>query len=89
VQLESAAAEAFRVPSAAVVRSAGQAYVFIRVQNDSQDGFEIRPVGIGGHEGAGPADGLLITSGLYGNEQIAVSGVAALKAAWLGMGGGE
>ncbi|MEW6612386.1 MAG: efflux RND transporter periplasmic adaptor subunit [Pseudomonadota bacterium] len=74
--------DAWDLPLAAVVRDRGQAYVFVR----TRAGFTARPVTV-----LGSADQRVRVRGpLKAGEQVAVAGVAALKAAWQGdSGGGE
>jgi len=81
VRLELAAAESqFRVPSGAVVRSGEKAFVFRR----EPYGFAARSVQVVSEQG-----GYAVLAGsLQAGDAVAVSGLAALKAAWLGQGGG-
>ena len=81
VRLELAAAESqFRVPSGAVVRSGEKAFVFRR----EPYGFVARSVQVVSEQG-----GYAVLAGsLQAGDAVAVSGLAALKAAWLGQGGG-
>lgn len=72
---------AWTVPAAALVRHEGQAYVFVR----EASGFRILPVTV---LGAG-AETVQLGGPLQAGQQIAVSGLVALKAAWLGLSGGE
>lgn len=72
-------AKAFEVPAAAVARSGGKDYVFVH----TDAGFRVQPVQVAQREHGK----VVITAGLTGNEQLAVSGIAAIKAAWAGMGG--
>lgn len=67
------------VPVAAVVHSKGQAYVFVRRNGK----FEVQPVTVA----AQADDSAWISDGLSADDEVAVSRIAALKAAWLGMGG--
>lgn len=69
---------AITVPSQAVVRQAQQSYVFVR----RAEGFAPTPVALG------TADGVQVrvNKGLQAGDEIAVSGIAALKGAWLGLG---
>ena len=73
-----AAATGLGVPTQAVVRDAGQAYVFVR----TPQGFVPTPVELGGQSGAQ----VLVRSGLQAGDEIAVRGTAALKGAWQGLG---
>lgn len=68
----------FRVPRSAVVRVQERAYVFVA----TADGFEPVEVRVVAEESAH----LLVQGGLQPGSGIAVAGVAALKAAWLGAG---
>ncbi len=81
VQPRAAAPEAaggVSVPPQAVVRQAGQAYVFVR----SPQGFVPTPVELGDL-----AQGLLpVRRGLQAGDEVAVAGIAALKGTWLGLG---
>ncbi len=80
VRLELAAAQArLRVPAAAVVRSGERAFVFAR----EPYGFTARAVQVVAEEGGYT----VVTGSLKSGESVAVSGLAALKAAWLGQGG--
>ena len=73
-----AGAGALSVPAQAVVRQEGQAYVFVR----SSQGFVPTAVELGPQgNGAWP-----VRSGLKAGDEVAVSGTAALKGAWLGLG---
>lgn len=77
----SADTTGLNVPPQAVVRHAGKAYVFLRTAH----GFVPTAVELSG-EGSGA---LQVRSGLKMGDTIAVRGIAALKGAWLGLGGGE
>lgn len=68
------------VPMSAVIRSADAAYVFVR----EPGGFTVQSVRIAGAEG----DSVFITGGPGPESEVAVGGVAALKALWLS-GDGE
>jgi len=71
----------FRVPQGAVVRNQGKQWVFVR----APQGF--LPVAVTVH---GRRDGDAVVSGpLKAGQEIAVSGLAAIKGAWSGYGGGE
>jgi len=63
------------VPLSAVVYAGKQAYLFAR----TQDGFEGRPVQVMGSAG----QQLRVQGPVRAGEQVAVSGVVALKGAWL------
>lgn len=77
VQLSAATeAESWRVPLGSVVRHAGDAYVFVV----RDGGFEALPVRVLAEE-EGSA---VVAGGLTAADRLAVSGVVAIKAAWLG-----
>lgn len=71
----------FQLPSIAIARSGDQAFVFVKVA----EGFDIRPVTVHGLSG----ENAIISGDFTGDEQVAVSGIAAIKGAWAGLGGGE
>lgn len=78
----SAKGTQWNVPNAALTRQQGEAFVFVQTAS----GFHVQEVTVL-REGA---DSSLISSvALRGDERIAVRGVAALKAAWQGVGGTE
>lgn len=70
-----------RMPSAALVSREGKSYVFVR----TAAGFEAREIAVAGQE----VHSVVIHEGIKNGETVAVQGVVALKAAWLGMGEGE
>ncbi|EER58741.1 efflux transporter, RND family, MFP subunit [Acidovorax delafieldii 2AN] len=74
------AANQVTVPAQAVVRHDGHAYVFVK----TPQGFVPTAVVLG-DDAAGQA---LVRSGVKAGDVIAVQGLAALKGAWQGMGGG-
>lgn len=69
----------FKVAQSAVVRSGERSFVFVHEPN----GFIPIPVELAGRD-AGYA---IVTGALNSEQRVAVSGLAAIKAAWLGMGG--
>ncbi len=69
------------IPITSVIRHDGNAYVFVRTAN----GFASRPVTVA----ASAAQSVSVEGPLKAGDQIAVSNVIALKAAWLGKSGGE
>ena len=76
VELPAASAPgSWDIPLAAVAHDDKQAYVFVRMPG----GFEARPVKIR----AGAGQRMSVEGPLKAGEQIAVSGVVALKGAWL------
>ena len=77
----TAAQGSFDVPLAAVAHDGDQAYLFVRTAN----GFAAKPVKISASSG----QHVSVVGSLKGNEQIAISGVVALKGAWLDAKGGE
>lgn len=68
----------FRLPIAALASQEGKDYVFVRVPG----GFAARAVAVASKE----EHHLVIHEGLNGGEEVAVQGVAALKASWTGIG---
>lgn len=82
-----AAAGSFALPLAALTRQGEQAYVFVR----SAQGFMATPVQVQD----GPGGTVRVRSApsaarpLQAGQEVAVSAVIALKAAWQGKGGGE
>jgi cobalt-zinc-cadmium efflux system membrane fusion protein len=73
--------ERFRVPASAVVRNGNDCVVFVQ----APFGFLAMPVQvIGQNEGYA-----IVTGELKAGESVAVSGLAAIKAAWMGLGGRE
>jgi len=77
VQLMRAADEAgWRVPAAAVVRNAGNAYLFVA----RDGGFSAVPATVLAEE----EKNAVVAANLQPSDRIAASGVVALKAAWLG-----
>jgi RND family efflux transporter MFP subunit len=84
VQLGAATAAGvarWRVPAAAVVRNAGAAYVFAA----RDDGFAVLPVTVIAEE----EDSAVVGGPIEPGDRIAVGGVVALKAIWLGNMDGE
>lgn len=74
-------ANAWALPLAAVARQGKQAYVFVR----TAQGFQARPVAVVASAG----QSVSVQGALKRADQVAISGVIALKAAWLGESGGE
>lgn len=68
----------YRIPQAAVVRQAGQAWVFVQTAG-ARPGFQATPVSVAGNAGA---DVLVSGSALAANAAVAVKGISALKSAW-------
>ncbi|MBZ0091255.1 MAG: efflux RND transporter periplasmic adaptor subunit [Sulfuricellaceae bacterium] len=69
------------VPNAALVRSQGKTYLFVQTKN----GFALCLVRVIQEM----AQFSTVEAKLKGSERIAVTGVSALKASWMGLGGGE
>jgi cobalt-zinc-cadmium efflux system membrane fusion protein len=69
-----------RLPATSLVSQEGRQYMFVRVP----EGFAVRPVAVAGVE----ARDVVVHEGLKKGDEVVVQGVAALKAAWLGMGSG-
>jgi RND family efflux transporter MFP subunit len=74
-------AGSWELPLPAVAYDVKQAYVFVR----TADGFEARPVTVSG----GAGQHVQVQGNLKAGEQVAVSGVVALKGAWLEEKGGK
>jgi cobalt-zinc-cadmium efflux system membrane fusion protein len=68
-----------RVPAAAVFAHQGRQYVFVK----TGEGYEAREILVAGQE----IYRVVVHEGLKPGEDIVIQGVAALKAAWLGIGG--
>ena len=82
VELPVAATQgSWDVPLSAVAHDGDQAYVFVR----TSDGFEVRPVKVVISAG----QRVRVQGPVKAGEQIAVSGVVALKGAWLDEKGGK
>ena len=71
----------FRIPVAAVFSHEGKSYVFVK----TAEGYAAREVAVAGQE----AYSVSVHEGLEPGDEVAVQGVAGLKAAWLGIGEGE
>ncbi len=71
----------YKVPAVAVARSGNKIVIFVQ----DKDGFTAVPVKVI----ASQAGSSVIEGTLKGDERVAVSGIAAIKGAWLGLGGGE
>lgn len=72
-------ANQFNVPRSALVRHGQESFVFKKVEN----GFESVPVRLISEQG----ELALIEAKLNDREMVAISGIAALKGSWLGLGG--
>ena len=71
------------VPTKAVVREAGNDWVFVQIADSDSAAIEVHQVSV-----LGMIDGKLqISADLSANARIAVTATAALKGIWLGMGG--
>lgn len=77
----SATAAGWSLPLAALAHDGDQAYVFVR----TPDGFEARPVKVLTSAG----QRVRVAGAVKAGEQVAVSGVVALKGAWLDDKGGK
>ena len=75
VEMPGASAEGWELPLAAVAHDGAQAYVFVK----TADGFEARPVTVAASGGRK----VRVQGAFKEGEQVAVSGVVALKGAWL------
>ena len=69
----------FSVPKSALVRQGSDALVFVQTKN----GFHPLKVKVIFEQG----DEAVVDANFKGNERIAVSGIAAIKGTWLGLGG--
>lgn len=77
--MQTGGEQALRVPLEAVVRRREGQYVFVR----TGDGFRVEPVQV-----ISAGDVYCVVSGaLTPQDQVAVRGVAAIKGAWMGIGG--
>lgn len=81
VRVPAAAGTGWALPLPAVTHHEGQAYVFVR----SGRGFVATPVRVTGGTGAV----VQVEGGFKAGQEVAVQAVAALKSAWLGLGGGQ
>ncbi|WP_245232262.1 efflux RND transporter periplasmic adaptor subunit [Thiorhodococcus minor] len=70
------AVQGWRLPSSALVRDGDATYVFIA----REGGFAVAPVTLLGEE----EQSVVVRGPLAADDQVAISGVVALKAAWLG-----
>ena len=71
----------WHVPSSALARNQEKAFLFVQ----TPAGFHAQPVTILNQS----ADSSAVSGELKDGDRIAVKGVAALKATWMGLGGGE
>lgn len=71
----------YRLPTAAVMRSGQHSIVFVRTEN----GFSPRIVYVMGTQ----SGSTVVTAAFNGQEQVAITGLAALKGAAMGLGGSE
>ncbi|NJD07785.1 MAG: efflux RND transporter periplasmic adaptor subunit [Methylococcaceae bacterium] len=81
VLLHASTDKLFKVPLTAVVSQEGRDYVFVRVEG----GFAPRRVAIASRD----SHQAIVHEGLTEADAVAVQGVAALKAAWVGIGSEE
>jgi len=71
----------FQLPSKAVARTGKQSYIFVKIS----EGFDAKLVSV--HAVSG--ENAIISGDFNGDESIAISGIAAIKGAWVGLGGGD
>lgn len=71
----------YQVPTGAIARSGSRSVIFVQ----DKTGFTAVPIKVIASQGGNS----VIEGALQGDERIAVSGLAAIKGAWLGLGGGE
>lgn len=76
--MAEAATNQFSVPKSAVVRSGQKYYVFVQTPK----GFTALPVTVINEQ----TEHVVMTGTFGGNEKVAVTGTAAIKAAWTGIG---
>lgn len=69
----------FSVPKAALSRQGKEAWVFVQVKN----GFKPLKVKVISEQG----EEVVVDAALKGDEKVAISGITAIKGAWLGLGG--
>lgn len=81
LQASAPAAGGWAIPDAALVRDQAGAHVFVRTPG----GLRAVPVQILGRSG----DRSIVEGGLSAADRVAVSGIIAIKGAWIGHGGGE
>ncbi len=81
VELRTAAAAGWAVVDAAIVRDRSGSFVFVR----SASGFRAVTVKVLGRSG----NSSIVDGALSASDRLAVSGVIAIKGAWVGHGGGE
>ncbi|MBV8036190.1 efflux RND transporter periplasmic adaptor subunit [Roseateles sp.] len=84
VQVPPAPSGGWALPLRALTHHEGRAYVFVR----SARGFVATPVSVVASAGT-QAQVQGAPGGLSAGQEVAVAAVAALKSAWLGLGGGE
>ncbi len=75
---EETVGKQFSIHKAALVRSGKKSVVFVQVAN----GFNALPVTVVSEQ----SEHVVVSGNLSGNEKIAVTGTAAIKAAWIGAG---
>ncbi len=71
----------FKVPNSALAQFKGRSYIFVR----NKGGFEVKAVQVLGRD----EHGTIITAKIKQGTPIAIRGAVALKANFLGLGGGE
>ncbi|HEY0635040.1 MAG TPA: efflux RND transporter periplasmic adaptor subunit [Gammaproteobacteria bacterium] len=71
----------YQLPSAALARSGTRTVIFVQ----EKDGFTAVTIKVVASQGGDS----VIEGTLKGDEKVAISGIAAIKGAWLGLGGGE
>ena len=81
VRVPASPGTGWSLPLPAVSHHEGKAFVFVR----SPSGFVATPVRVAGGSGSV----VQVEGELKAGQQVAVQAVAALKSAWLGLGGGE
>jgi len=71
----------YKLPTGAIARSGNKIVIFVQ----DKEGFTAMPVKVISSQGGTS----VIEGALKGDERVAISGIAAIKGAWLGLGGGE
>ncbi|NOY74104.1 MAG: efflux RND transporter periplasmic adaptor subunit [Gammaproteobacteria bacterium] len=71
----------FQLPSKAVTRTGKKSYIFVKIRG----GFIAKLITVHATRG----EHSIISGDINGDESIAISGIAAIKGAWVGLGGGD
>lgn len=79
IQVDAPAQPQFSVPKSALVRQGAQTLIFVQ----TPQGFKPLPVKVISDQG----EEIVLGGNFKGNEKVVISGVSAVKGAWLGLGG--